>query len=77
MSTLLIGVGLVGSQIARELVSAGEDFVAMDVDPKLDAISQIVDPHRLKIVRGGHIEPTRPILGDQEGRGVEDSAYSS
>jgi nucleoside-diphosphate-sugar epimerase len=57
MTVLIIGVGLVGSQIARILVEAGELPVLMDLDPQTDALAEIVDLSRLTLVRGDVLRP--------------------
>ena len=46
MTTLVIGAGLVGSQVARILVEEGERPVLMDRAAQTTAIGQIVDPSR-------------------------------
>ena len=50
MTTLVIGSGLVGSQIARILVERGEKPVLMDRAAQPQAIAQIVDPARVTLV---------------------------
>jgi UDP-glucuronate 4-epimerase len=57
MTVLIIGAGLVGSQIARILVEGGEHPVLMDVDPQADALAEIVDLSRLTVTRGDVLRP--------------------
>jgi nucleoside-diphosphate-sugar epimerase len=57
MTILIIGVGLVGSQIARVLVERGERPVLMDLEPQTEALAEIVDLARLTVVRGDVLRP--------------------
>jgi nucleoside-diphosphate-sugar epimerase len=57
MSVLIIGVGLVGSQIARLLVEGGEHPVLMDVDPQTAALGEIVDLAKVTLTRGDVLRP--------------------
>ncbi len=57
MTTLVIGAGLVGSQIARLLVEAGETPVLMDAAPQRDALGEIVELARVKLVEGDVLRP--------------------
>jgi len=57
MTVLVIGGGLIGSQIARLLVEAGERPVVMDAAPQRDALADIVDPDRITLVQGDVLEP--------------------
>jgi len=57
MSVLVIGGGLIGSQIARILVEAGERPVVMDVAPQPAALADIVDAKRITLVRGDVLNP--------------------
>jgi nucleoside-diphosphate-sugar epimerase len=47
MTTLIIGAGLVGSQIARILVEDGERPVLMDRAHQVEALGEIVDLKRV------------------------------
>ncbi|MCG6876320.1 MAG: NAD(P)-dependent oxidoreductase [Betaproteobacteria bacterium] len=60
MSVLVIGGGLIGSQIARILAESGERPVVMDVAPQPEALGDIVDPGRITLVRGDVLD--RPGL---------------
>jgi UDP-glucuronate 4-epimerase len=65
MTVLIIGVGLVGSQIARILLEGGEKPVLMDREPQRDALGEIVDLSRLTLVTGDVLRPmslTQAIL---------------
>ena len=57
MAILLIGSGLVGSQIARILVEEGERPVVMDVAPQPEALADMVDPKRIELHRGDILNP--------------------
>ena len=56
MSTLIIGAGLVGSQVARILVEQGERPVLMDRAPQSRALGEIVDLEKVAIVEGDVLE---------------------
>ena len=57
MTTLIIGAGLVGAQVARILVEQGERPVMMDAAPQRDALAEIVDPARVRIIEGDVLRP--------------------
>lgn len=57
MAVLIIGSGLVGSQIARILVEEGERPVLMDVSPQPEALADIVDPNRVTQAQGDVLNP--------------------
>lgn len=57
MSVLIIGGGLIGSQVARILVDAGERPVVMDATPQPEALADIVDTHRITLVKGDVLNP--------------------
>lgn len=57
MTTLVIGVGLIGSQVARILVERGEKPVLMDFAAQPQAISQIVDLAKVTLVAGDVLRP--------------------
>jgi nucleoside-diphosphate-sugar epimerase len=57
MTTLVIGAGLVGSQIARLLVEKGERPVLMDRAPQPRALARIVDLSRVTLVEGDVLQP--------------------
>ena len=52
MATLVTGGGMVGSQIAAQLLERGEKFVIFDAAPPLHHLSTVVDLSKVKIVRG-------------------------
>ena len=57
MTTLIIGAGLVGSQIARILIERGEKPVLMDHAPQPAAMAQIFDPARATLIEGDILRP--------------------
>jgi nucleoside-diphosphate-sugar epimerase len=57
MTTLVIGAGLIGSQVARILVERGEKPVLMDVAAQPAAMGQIVDLSRVALVQGDILRP--------------------
>jgi nucleoside-diphosphate-sugar epimerase len=65
MSTLIVGAGLVGSQIAQVLVEQGERPVLFDASPQPEALGEIVDLSRCTLVEGDVLRPltlTKAIL---------------
>jgi nucleoside-diphosphate-sugar epimerase len=57
VTVLVIGAGLVGSQIARILVENGERPVLMDRAPQPRALAQIVDLAKVTLVEGDVLHP--------------------
>ena len=57
MTTLVIGSGLVGSQVARILVEDGHTPVLMDYAAQPKAVAQIVDPKRVVQIEGDVLRP--------------------
>ena len=57
MTTLVIGSGLIGSQVARILVERGEKPVLMDHAAQPQAIGQIVDLGKVTMVAGDVLRP--------------------
>ena len=57
MATLIVGAGLVGSQIARILVEQGERPVLMDRAPQPRALAQIVDLQRTTLEEADVLQP--------------------
>ncbi len=57
MTTLIIGAGLVGSQVARILVEQGERPVIMDPFAQPRAISEIVPLDKLTMTKGDVLQP--------------------
>jgi nucleoside-diphosphate-sugar epimerase len=57
MATLVIGAGLIGSQVARILTERGETPVLMDVAFQREAIAQIVDPAKVTMIAGDVLRP--------------------
>ena len=52
MTVLVIGAGLVGSQVARVLVEDGQRPVLMDTAVQTKALGEIVDPARVTLIPG-------------------------
>jgi nucleoside-diphosphate-sugar epimerase len=57
MTTLVIGAGLIGSQVARILVERGERPVLMDVAAQTKSIGEIVDLGKVTLVQGDVLRP--------------------
>ncbi len=57
MTTLVIGAGLIGSQVARILVERGEKPVLMDHAAQTAAIGQIVDLDKVTLIQGDVLRP--------------------
>ena len=57
MTTLVIGSGLIGSQVARILVERGERPVLLDYAAQPQAIGQIVDPAKVTVIAGDVLRP--------------------
>jgi nucleoside-diphosphate-sugar epimerase len=57
MTTLVIGAGLIGSQVARILVERGEKPVLMDHAAQPAAIGQIVDLGNVTLIAGDIMRP--------------------
>ena len=57
MSVLLIGGGLVGSQIADILVNDGEDITVLDYAPQPESLAENVDISRLRLIQGDILNP--------------------
>jgi nucleoside-diphosphate-sugar epimerase len=57
MKVLIVGGGLVGSQIARILVERGERPVVMDRAPQPDSLAGILDLSKIDLVPGDVLSP--------------------
>jgi len=57
MAVLIIGAGLVGSQVARILVEQGERPVLMDRAPQPQALAEIVELAKVDLVQGDVLQP--------------------
>jgi 4-hydroxy-L-threonine phosphate dehydrogenase PdxA len=57
MAVLIIGAGLVGSQVAKILVDAGERPLVMDQRLQRDVLADIVDLDRIDLVEGDVLRP--------------------
>jgi nucleoside-diphosphate-sugar epimerase len=77
MAFLVTGAGLVGSQILRLLVEAGERPVLLDLTPQLEPLADIVEVERLTVVQGDILNPlelTRVIREHQITRIIHTAA---
>lgn len=61
MTTLVIGAGLIGSQVARILVERGETPVLMDVAAQREAIGEIVALDKVALIAGDILRPLSVI----------------
>ena len=57
MTVLLIGSGVVGSQIANILVEQGSPPVILDYSPQPEALADNVDASQVTVVRGDIMNP--------------------
>ena len=57
MAVLVVGSGLIGSQIARLEVERGEEVIIFDVSPRDDALSDILPIDKVRIIRGDILNP--------------------
>ena len=57
MTTLVIGAGLIGSQVARILVERGEKPVLMDVAAQTKSIAEIVSLDKVTLITGDVLRP--------------------
>jgi nucleoside-diphosphate-sugar epimerase len=57
MATLVIGAGLVGSQVARLLVEQGATPVLMDSAPQREALAEILSLDRVRLIEGDVLRP--------------------
>jgi nucleoside-diphosphate-sugar epimerase len=57
MTTLVIGSGLIGSQVARILTERGEKPVLMDVAAQREAIAEIVPLDKVTLIQGDVLRP--------------------
>ena len=57
MTTLIIGSGLIGSQVARILAERGERPVLMDVAAQTRAVGEIVDLTKVTLIPGDVLRP--------------------
>jgi nucleoside-diphosphate-sugar epimerase len=76
MTTLVIGAGLIGSQVARILTERGETPVLMDVAAQREAIGQIVDLAKVTLVVGDILRPLS-IVDVLRGHGITRIAHTA
>lgn len=67
MTTLVIGSGLIGSQVARILAERGETPVLMDVAAQREAIGQIVPLDKVTLIQGDVLRPRSMRRGEGQG----------
>ena len=72
MTTLVIGAGLVGSQVARVLAGQGEKPVLMDTSAQTQAIGQIVPLDDVTLISGDILRPLSVVkaINDHEITGI-------
>lgn len=76
MAVLIIGGGLVGSQIARLLIEAGERLVIMDRAPQPAALADIVDLARVRVIEGDVLRPLSLTQAIRE-HGITDVVHTA
>src|ERR1700675_2066076 len=76
MTTLVIGAGLIGSQVARILVERAEKPVLMDVTAQPEAIGQIVDLGKVTLIQGDVLRPLS-IVDALKNNGVTRIAHTA
>jgi nucleoside-diphosphate-sugar epimerase len=76
MTTLVIGAGLIGSQVARILTERGETPVLMDVAAQKDAMGQIVDLAKVTLVAGDVLRPLS-IVEALKSHGISKIAHTA
>ena len=57
MTVLIIGAGLVGSQVAKILADAGERPLVMDRHLQRDVVAKIVDLDKIDLIEGDVLRP--------------------
>ncbi|MGH2639301.1 MAG: NAD-dependent epimerase/dehydratase family protein [Rhabdochlamydiaceae bacterium] len=57
-NVLIIGAGLIGSQIAKLEVERGDSVVIFEVNPRTDAMSDIFDVSKAKVIKGDVLNPS-------------------
>jgi nucleoside-diphosphate-sugar epimerase len=76
MTTLIIGAGLIGSQVARILVERGEKPVLMDVGAQPKSIGEIVDLDKVTLVAGDVLRPLS-IIDVMRSHGITKIAHTA
>jgi nucleoside-diphosphate-sugar epimerase len=77
MTVLITGSGLIGSQIARQLVERGERPIILELAPQTEAVGDIVDISKIKITQGDVLAPldlTRVIRNEKITRIIHTAA---
>ena len=57
MTVLVVGAGLVGAQVVRQLVDRGERPVVLEPRPQREALADIVDVRAFDLVEGDVLQP--------------------
>ena len=70
MGVLVIGAGLVGSQIARIESESNRDVTILDVAPRLEAIGDILDVTKVKVMKGDVMNPF-DLLNATKGQSID------
>lgn len=76
MTILIIGAGLIGSQIARLLIEQGQRPVLMDSHPQPAALAEIFDLSRAALVEGDILRPLNLTQVIQD-HGVTDIVHTA
>ena len=76
MTTLVIGAGLIGSQVARILTEQGEKPVVMDFAPQPKSLSEIVALDKLTLVQGDVLQPL-PLMGILRTHGITQIVHTA
>jgi len=64
------GTGLIGSEVVRQLVEAGEYVVSLDYQPQRENLADVLDSDRLDVV-GGDIADLGGLLGVMKTKSVD------
>lgn len=78
MPVLLVGGGLVGSQVANILIGEGEEVTVLDYAPQRESLAENVDVDRLRLVQGDVLNPFSIVSALRESKAdcvVHTAAY--
>lgn len=76
MAVLITGAGLIGCQAAHILVERGETPVLFDISPQMHNIARILDPAKVRLIRGDVLEPLDLMKVIQE-QGIDRIIHSA
>jgi nucleoside-diphosphate-sugar epimerase len=67
MTVLIVGTGLVGSQVLRLEIERGERPIVIDAQPRIEALEDICDPSQAKIIQANiqNAEEVSRIVADE------------